>query len=132
MSTSTYKLVISDDEGHTTVVPLLRDEVTIGREKGNTIRLTERNVSRAHARLLRRNGAYLIEDLGSYNGVSVNGRRIESVEKLSAGDQVEIGDYGLTLQSDSARKSTTPPARSWSSPSQPGQHWRRTPMRCRP
>ena len=71
-----YKLVISDDEGHATVVPLLRDEITIGRQEGNTIRLTERNVSRLHARLLKRNGAYIVEDLGSYNGVIVNGTPI--------------------------------------------------------
>ena len=41
-----YKLIIEDDEGKTTVVPLIRDEITIGRKEGNTIRLTERNVSR--------------------------------------------------------------------------------------
>ena len=38
-----FKLVIQDDEGKTTVVPLIRDEITIGRKEGNTIRLTERN-----------------------------------------------------------------------------------------
>ena len=37
------KLIIADDEGKTTVVPLVRDEITIGRKEGNTIRLTERN-----------------------------------------------------------------------------------------
>ena len=46
-----FKLVIQDDEGKTTVVPLIRDEITIGRKEGNTIRLTERNVSRRHARI---------------------------------------------------------------------------------
>ena len=112
-----YKLVISDDDGHTTVVPLLRDEVTIGREKGNTIRLTERNVSRLHARLLKRNGSYIIEDLGSYNGVRVNGERIESRAKLAAGDQVGIGDYDLAFQSDaSATASTVPPPKPRSQP----------------
>jgi len=40
-----YKLIIEDDEGHTTVVPLVKEEITIGRKEGNTIRLTERNVS---------------------------------------------------------------------------------------
>ena len=40
-----FKLVIQDDEGKTTVVPLIRDEITNGRKEGNTIRLTERNVS---------------------------------------------------------------------------------------
>ena len=41
-----WKLVIEDDEGKRTVVPLTRDEYTLGRREGNTIRLTERNVSR--------------------------------------------------------------------------------------
>ena len=39
------KLIIEDDEGRKTVVPFARDEITIGRQEGNTIRLTERNVS---------------------------------------------------------------------------------------
>jgi len=105
-----YKLVISDDEGHTTVVPLLRDEITIGRNKGNTIRLTERNVSRRHARLLRRNGSYVVEDLGSYNGVTLNGARLESKAELVSGDQLGIGDYALAFQSDAAEKGNTLPA----------------------
>ena len=57
-----FKLVIQDDEGKTTVVPLIRDELTIGRKEGNTIRLTERNVSRRHARLVRQNGSIAIQD----------------------------------------------------------------------
>ncbi len=97
-----HKLVISDDEGKTTVVPLVRDEITIGRKEGNTIRLTERNVSRRHARLRRSNGAYLIEDLESYNGIKVNGRRIEKTLELKPGDQVGIGDYLIALQDESA------------------------------
>ena len=51
-----WKLAIEDDEGKQTVVPLTRDEYTIGRKDGNTIRLTERNVSREHARLYKKNG----------------------------------------------------------------------------
>jgi pSer/pThr/pTyr-binding forkhead associated (FHA) protein len=104
------KLVISDDEGHTTVVPLLRDEITIGRKEGNIIRLTERNVSRSHARLLKRNGSYIIEDLGSYNGVTLNGERIDAKAELSPGDQLGIGDYDLALQSDVLASANTVPA----------------------
>ena len=48
-----WKLVIEDDEGKRTVVPLARDDYTIGRQEGNTIRLTERNVSRHHGRVRR-------------------------------------------------------------------------------
>jgi pSer/pThr/pTyr-binding forkhead associated (FHA) protein len=105
-----YKLVISDDEGHATVVPLLRDEITIGRQEGNTIRLTERNVSRSHARLLKRNGSYIVEDLGSYNGVTVNGERIDEKAELDSGDQLGIGDYGLAFQSDVIATANTMPS----------------------
>lgn len=116
-----FKLVISDDEGKTTVVPLVRDEITIGRKEGNTIRLTERNVSRRHARLHKGDGAYVLEDLGSYNGVRVNGRRLEpeSATALQPGDQVVIGDYVIALQSEAGAGATSagaasepvPPAR---------------------
>jgi pSer/pThr/pTyr-binding forkhead associated (FHA) protein len=105
-----YKLVISDDEGHATVVPLLRDEITIGRQEGNTIRLTERNVSRNHARLLKRNGCYLVEDLGSYNGITVNGERVDAKAELVSGDQLGIGDYGLAFQSDVVATANTMPS----------------------
>lgn len=92
------KLIIEDDEGRKTVVPFLRDEITIGRQEGNTIRLTERNVSRRHARLLRQNGHVQIEDLGSYNGIRVNGGRIAGRVPIADGDLIQIGDYDLAIQ----------------------------------
>ena len=107
-----FKLVIQDDEGKTTIVPLIRDEITIGRKEGNTIRLTERNVSRRHARILRNNGEVHIEDLGSYNGIRVNNARIAERVSLRVSDQVQIGDYKLYLKAeglDQADDSRTTP-----------------------
>jgi pSer/pThr/pTyr-binding forkhead associated (FHA) protein len=95
-----FKLSIEDDEGKTTVVPLARDEMTVGRLEGNTIRLTERNISRKHARLTRQNGALFIEDLTSFNGVRVNGTKIASPTPLREGDEVQLGDYKLVLRGD--------------------------------
>src|SRR6516165_6209435 len=97
-----YKLIIQDDEGKTTVVPLIRDEITIGRKEGNTIRLTERNVSRRHAKLLKQNGSVFIEDLTSYNGIKVNGDRIAGRAPVNEGDRIQIGDYQLALKLDKA------------------------------
>ena len=94
------KLVIQDDEGKTTVVPLIREEIYIGRKEGNTIRLTERNVSRRHARIVRNNGTVNIEDLDSYNGVLVNGSRIEGLCPLVVSDRVQIGDYIIEFETD--------------------------------
>jgi len=93
-----FKLIIEDDEGHTTIVPLVKEEITIGRKEGNTIRLTERNVSRHHARLIKSNGTVFIEDLDSYNGVKVNGDKISARTNVREGDLIEIGDYHFALQ----------------------------------
>ena len=97
-----YRLIIEDDEGRTTVVPLIRNQINIGREEGNTIRLTERNVSRRHAKLLLKNGQIQIEDLKSYNGVWINGTRIKGRSSLRPGDLLEIGDYHLSVQEEAS------------------------------
>ena len=96
------KLVIEDDEGHRREVLLDRDEITIGRREDNLVHLPERNVSRLHARLLRKDGGLLLEDLRSANGTRVNGVRIEEVVELRSGDVVSIGDYGVALRPDDA------------------------------
>jgi pSer/pThr/pTyr-binding forkhead associated (FHA) protein len=115
-----WKLVIEDDEGKRTVVPLTRDDYTIGRQEGNTIRLTERNVSREHGRIKRKrldgarpppapaangNGAkdnFVLEDRSSYNGLFVNGLRVAHTQDLQHGDLIQIGDYRIVLQDDAA------------------------------
>lgn len=103
-----FKLVIADEEGTKTTVPLVRDEISIGRKEGNTIRLTERNISRTHAQLRRANGSFLLRDLGSYNGVLVNGRRVENELALNAGDQIKLGDYLMAVESDQPVVSDAP------------------------
>lgn len=111
------KLVISDNEGTTTVVPFVRDEISIGRKDGNTIRLTERNISRRHCTLERVNGAYRVRDHGSYNGVVINGTKIEGEAEIKAGDHLQIGDYTLLVEAEApavepgkeAPKSLPPP-----------------------
>ena len=102
------KLIIEDDEGRKTVVPFVRDEITIGRQEGNTIRLTERNVSRRHARLVRLNGHVVLEDLGSYNGTRINGERVAGQLPLKEGDLIQIGDYDLALQVEGAANAGAP------------------------
>jgi pSer/pThr/pTyr-binding forkhead associated (FHA) protein len=103
-----WKLVIEDDEGKRTVVPLTRDEYSIGRQDRNTIRLTERNVSRTHARIVKLADPtdsgrvhFMVEDLTSYNGVYVNGLRVASSQELTHGDLVQIGDYRVVIQDES-------------------------------
>lgn len=106
-----WKLVIEDDEGKRTVVPLSRDEYTLGRREGNTIRLTERNISRDHAKVRRKPGAketYVLEDAQSYNGVHVNGLRVAEPIELQHGDLIQVGDYRIVFQDDSMTEATAP------------------------
>jgi tetratricopeptide (TPR) repeat protein len=94
------KLVIEDDQGSRREVPLDRDEITIGRREDNVVHLPDRNVSRRHARLLRKEGSVLLEDLRSANGTLVNGVRITEPVPLGNGDLVRIGDYGVAVRPD--------------------------------
>jgi pSer/pThr/pTyr-binding forkhead associated (FHA) protein len=95
---ASFSLIIEDDAGKQIVVPFSKDVITIGRKEGNTIRLTERNVSRFHAKLMKENGGIRVEDLSSFNGIKLNGDRISGTAQVSSGDVIEIGDYHLELR----------------------------------
>jgi pSer/pThr/pTyr-binding forkhead associated (FHA) protein len=75
---------------------LTQAEVTIGRSPESDVFLDDVTVSRRHARLVRRDDGYWIEDLGSLNGTFVNRRRVEA-QALTDGDEVQIGKYKLTF-----------------------------------
>jgi len=92
------KLIIEDDEGRKTVIPVVRDEITIGRNDANMVRLTEKNVSRKHGRLLREAGHFYIEDLDSFTGIRVNGEKIHGKHLVREGDLIQISEYDLSLQ----------------------------------
>jgi pSer/pThr/pTyr-binding forkhead associated (FHA) protein len=101
-----FKLIIEDDEGRRSVVEVDLGEISIGRDEGNTIRLNERNVSRQHARLLRDDASFFAEDLDSYNGVWVNGDRIQGRYQLHEGDLIRIGDFHLELRGEGLQRRT--------------------------
>ena len=71
-------------------------ETTIGRSPDCGIFLDDVTVSRKHAVLANRDGAFIIEDQGSLNGTFVNRKRVESAE-LEDGDELQIGKYRLTF-----------------------------------
>ncbi|HTQ05344.1 MAG TPA: FHA domain-containing protein [Polyangiaceae bacterium] len=101
-----WKLTIQDDQGSKpVVVHFVRDEYTIGRDEGNAVRLTERNISRHHARLLKQSNDWRLQDLGSYNGCYVNGARVGEPQPLQHGDLIQLGDYRLTIEDEAATSS---------------------------
>jgi len=96
-----WKLCVVDDESNRTVVKLVRGDYSVGRAEDSTIRLTERNISRAHARISRDgDDEWHIEDNGSYTGSFVNGERVTGRRKLQHGDTIQLGDYRLELMDE--------------------------------
>lgn len=80
-----------------------QDVLFVGRDLQNDIVISDAEVSRRHARLMRQpNGTYEIEDLGSTNGTFINGRRLVGKQVLSRGDVVMMGSnvlFEVELQS---------------------------------
>ncbi len=83
------KMTVFDD-GVQTDLDLDLAVISIGRANDNAVRLVSTRVSRHHARIESQGGAPWILDLGSANGIEVNG---ESVDRcmLRAGDEVSLG-----------------------------------------
>src|SRR3954471_1332804 len=102
-----WKLTIEDDQASKTVVHLVRDDYTIGRAEENTVRLTERNISRRHARLTKPGEHWMLLDLTSYNGCYVNGQRVSEKHEIVHGDLVQLGDYRLQVLDDSILEPVT-------------------------
>ncbi len=68
-----------------------RDGLVAGRADDATIRLSGALVSRRHARFVLEGDRLWVEDLGSMNGVSVNGARISGRAIVAHGDKVAVG-----------------------------------------
>jgi hypothetical protein len=72
------------------------DELLIGRHLACDVVLSNAQVSRQHARLLFRDGRWILHDLASLNGTTVNGARVGRCE-LRPGDHVLIGGHHLKV-----------------------------------
>jgi hypothetical protein len=73
---------------------LRKPSVVIGRSKECDIRVSDPNVSRRHAEIRQEGSMYWIIDLGSTNGLSVNGRQLKR-SKLDEGDRITLGSTEL-------------------------------------
>jgi hypothetical protein len=71
---------------------------TLGRSRQSDVVVDDPNVSRTHAELRPRGGSWVLTDLGSTNGSSVNGRRIDAPTVVKPGDEIELGTATMKFE----------------------------------
>ncbi|MBC8114246.1 MAG: FHA domain-containing protein [Candidatus Saccharimonas sp.] len=83
------------------LIPLEKAIVLIGRQADCDVSLTHsRKVSRKHCCVAQVNDTFVVRDLGSTNGVFVNGSRVRKEAGLTLGDELAIGDVRFRLSAE--------------------------------
>jgi len=88
------KLFAIDGPARGATYALEKPEVTIGRSSSNVVAIADLSLSRQHCVILCAEDAYTLRDLGSNNGVFVNGELVTE-RLLAQGDRIAIGDSVL-------------------------------------
>lgn len=73
---------------------LSADVTRVGRHPDSDIFLDDITVSRRHAEIVKRDGKYWVQDVGSLNGTYLNRERVD-VAQLASGDEVQVGRFKL-------------------------------------
>jgi predicted component of type VI protein secretion system len=99
-----FTIVISEKGGAERRETFDKNEINIGRVQGNDLMLPKGNVSKHHARLLFRDGRFIVTDLKSTNGTYVNGRKISQATIVREGDKIYIGDFVLRVETGAGQQ----------------------------
>ena len=70
----------------------------LGRSRDADVVLNDPNVSRHHAEVRPSGGSWIVNDLGSTNGIKLNGRRVEGPQSLKDRDVIELGTSKVTFE----------------------------------
>jgi pSer/pThr/pTyr-binding forkhead associated (FHA) protein len=104
-----YTLVVSAKDGSVVHrLPISTGEWLIGRQEGNAVVLQSPSVSRQHARIYTAQGRCFIQDLKSANGVYMDGRKVEEVEEIRAGQDIIIGEFTICLEPEGGGEGGAP------------------------
>jgi type II secretory pathway predicted ATPase ExeA len=88
-------LVVTHLKEHIATFPLAAGRISIGRASDNELRLDAPYISRHHCQVVTAGNVSTIEDLGSVNGLSVNGK-LAKRHVLQHADQIALGQHVLT------------------------------------
>jgi pilus assembly protein CpaF len=93
-----FSITVTEKGGEQRRLDFDKPEITIGRVQGNDVILPKGNVSKRHARIVLKDGKFIIVDLKSTNGTYVNGRKITSPLVVKETDKIYIGDFILGVE----------------------------------
>lgn len=87
---SDARLTIVDGKDAGKNIEITKDEILAGRSLDNDFVISDISVSRKHFKIVKENNRFIVNDLGSGNGIKVNGSKVTSAE-LSDGDIISVG-----------------------------------------
>jgi len=74
-----------------------KDEISIGRNPNCDIHIDNLGVSKQHAKIIKQDGVYVVEDLNSTNGTFINNKRVARAV-INNNDEIHIGKHSLKVQ----------------------------------
>jgi len=84
-------LRLETERGSQSTFQVTKTGATIGRGPESTIQLADLSVSRKHARIAYKQGAYWLSDLGSMGGTWVDGTKLAAPRRVATGQTIDIG-----------------------------------------
>jgi len=95
------KIIVNRENFKVDEIELEQGALSVGRNNDNDLCIDDLTVSGRHAQIVTVFGSTYVEDLGSTNGTSVNGKKVRT-HTLHNGDVLTIGHYQLLFQGESA------------------------------
>src|SRR5262245_27194808 len=109
--------LVALDEGPD--IMLDRAMVVVGRHPACDARLDSLRISRHHCCIYQENGDVSVKDLGSTNGIRINGQRVD-YGRLRVGDELSIAHIRYRLENGQGHEATLADPHAASAPSSPG------------
>ena len=103
------KLVVRKGASVGTEFHLHEEKMTLGRDLSAELRISDDEISRHHAQVVREGSDWILKDLGSRNGTNVNGTKIKGNYALKTSDVVQIGKTELVFLDGGEEEAESPP-----------------------
>jgi len=107
--TASAKLLVKLHGQASRSIDLTADSFSIGRKPENDLPIDDHTVSSRHAKIVRVQSVYFLEDLKSTNGTAVNGKPVERAQ-LHDADVITIGQHRIIFQDNAPSAATSVPA----------------------